>query len=1213
MARKWFGIFIFVLAICVVGYFILPGHHQRGHHFLKDGDFDRAIEAYERALEEGRSDADSADILQKLADLYLWKKRPAKAAELLERLVQVHPDNPEALSTLASAYLWTNPDNPQDPSDRNKQLAMGVYEKIVSLAPQDIAHLRKMTELYEWNDQMGKATDTWTRLIPLLPAETTTEQWIAAYEKLATYADWSKKLPQAIAAYEKLIELKPENYAYWTTLVQRHQWSEDIEGAIRVYMRMLNRFKGQELPEILEGLGRAYAATSQASEAIQYLEEYLAVRPENRAIRELVITLYTGQSQPIEALVHREYLAANFPDVPKYTDDLIQAYKDTFQYDKLAAIYEQQLAAEPRNHALRVALATAYVEAGRTEDAVALLHQVTEAGAADPEVLKLLARLYSDTQRFGESREALLALIREKPEETDALRKLAALYEKSKKLDEAAESHEAILVKDPADTGTRRTLVDIYTTLRRPDRAIAHAHALLEDNPDNMDILERLSNLYDWTGNLSAAAETYAHIVTLEPNDSFRHARLAEMYTRLGRHTDAVGHLARAVKFTPRRLGYRQDLADAYARAGDRAGQIAVLADIAKIFPDKTDYQLDLAEAYTDNRQFNEAVQIYLQLLETVQTDPDKVKVNLMLASVYERNNRRLQALQIHQSLLSLDPDNPQLLNAIGGQYMRIEDRGNARRFFQQVLDLEPDNLEATKQMATIAAWNNDLVRATALYKKFIARGGKDSEVHFLLGELYYDTERPALGYDQHQRALDRIAQTRMNLLARGSIARIQMRRGNLLEAIGQHETLVREYPDDRGVLEDYLETLVLAEEYERARTLGAVLTERFPNSGRGQRLVGRIDLETGRFAQAAVRFTELLAQHPNDPALKVDLARAYMEIGLGPKALPLLQQALASGVDTISDIRAIRDKYATSLSTSFSYLNGPRTEERFRQDTTFRHWLNEATRFTATTQVTRHKQNARPLNRKINDTIFGKFVRLDHDFLQQLRGYVGFGSEADGSRNQNSYLAGGIFTPLPETPVEVSYSGGRLATSPVEFLNFGGVEDRTAVDVTSRVSDRWRLGVGFSHADYDVRGSENVINGSGNFGYQRQWYGQAEYIWLDRDGHYLSTAYRFQRTRFKLSRGDLDTLVPVLISERSHTGHLRWEHQHSPQCFHGFSLFGGYDPVRVVPVYGAEGEFEHRFTEDVKGVLRARYLTETSRTGGGEEYEVTVGLEVKF
>jgi tetratricopeptide (TPR) repeat protein len=146
-----------------------------------------------------------------------------------------------------------------------------------------------------------------------------------------------------------------------------------------------------------------------------------------------------------------------------------------------------------------------------------------------------------------------------------------------------------------------------------------------------------------------------------------------------------------------------------------------------------------------------------------------------------------------------------------------------ARPAYQRLLKDDPKNKDALKRLGQMAMWRADSDAATArrYLEAFVAAGGDDYQIDFMLGEVitqFPDWQRATPHY---QRALAKLVKLEKPTLDDGKLrAKALYRLGRFDDSISAYDALVRQHPRDRGLRDEFYDVLVDMGRYDRARQL---------------------------------------------------------------------------------------------------------------------------------------------------------------------------------------------------------------------------------------------------------------------------------------------------------------------------------------------------------------------------------------------------------
>ncbi len=146
-----------------------------------------------------------------------------------------------------------------------------------------------------------------------------------------------------------------------------------------------------------------------------------------------------------------------------------------------------------------------------------------------------------------------------------------------------------------------------------------------------------------------------------------------------------------------------------------------------------------------------------------------------------------------------------------------------AQPAYQRILKEDPKNLEALKRLGQMAMWrtDSDAGAARRYLEAFVAGGGDDYQVDFLLGEIIIQFPDWQRATPHFQRGLSKVAKLEKPTLEdRRLRAKALYRLARFDESVAAFEALLRQYPRDRALRDEFYDVLVDMGRYDRARAL---------------------------------------------------------------------------------------------------------------------------------------------------------------------------------------------------------------------------------------------------------------------------------------------------------------------------------------------------------------------------------------------------------
>jgi tetratricopeptide (TPR) repeat protein len=419
-----------------------------------------AIEGYRAVLEEEPSDLTAIAALE---ELYESEGRWDDMQELLERRLDIATTTEEQVAARVRLARL------QEQRFGRRAEAIEQLEEILGLDPQNREALDELERLLA-------ADERWDALVDLLEGRShtsgATNEIVAVLGRLAVVQeDKLHDEAAAIATYERIASLAPENTPALTALVRLHRKRGAFEPAAEALERLAQTQAGleavstyQRLAELRENeLGDPRRATEALRRAFE-------IEPSSATTRELLKAHYQK---------HGEYLllAEILEDEEKRTNDRVQKVellkriaglyaKELGDPGRAAAQLERASELVPEDREVLLPLCDFYIAAGRSRDAVPVLEKIIESYGTRrvKEVAQYHHRLGRALEELGDSTAALErfdAAFKIDLTNVGVLRDLGRLCHRTGDLDRAQKTFRALLLQK-LDDGAGISKADVY-------------------------------------------------------------------------------------------------------------------------------------------------------------------------------------------------------------------------------------------------------------------------------------------------------------------------------------------------------------------------------------------------------------------------------------------------------------------------------------------------------------------------------------------------------------------------------------------------------------------------------------------------------------------------------------------------------------------------------------------------------------------------------
>jgi tetratricopeptide (TPR) repeat protein len=575
-----------------------------------------AIEEYKDAL---NADPGSAELNDALADLYFRTPGHLREAESTAReLLKTSPNDVDAHKLLGRVYLRQlsesqNSVSSSSPSGNALDQAISEYEKIVSLEPKDVEDRMVLGQLYTVKHEPKKAEEQFKTAQSIEPdsedvvlnlarlyaesgdiehaakvVEDVPESDRTAKMEFALGAayDQMKRPKDAIAAYQRAIDIEPDDVRTMAALAQALLNDDQLDAAMKVYreledadpddtgtlvhiaeiQRRQSKYEDalatirkalKKEPDNLEAgynegllldvLGR-YDESAQVYEHMVELTShangaYTADEKNNRSIfLDRLGAVYHEQNKTDQAIAAYQKMIDMGGDAAlRGYQGEVDTYRDAKQFDKAVEVARKASESNPKNSDLKLMLAGELTDAGKVDEGLALAKSQLKNDNSDDDrkVWLDLAQMYTRLHRWKEADEALnkaATLTSKKEDRTYLLFLRGALAERQKHYEPAEDFFRQALDIDPSNA-----MVLNYLGYMLADKGIKLPEALkmirkaVDQEPMNGAYLDSLGWVYFKMGQYELAEENLRQAVERTQTDPTVHEHLGDLYEKTGR------------------------------------------------------------------------------------------------------------------------------------------------------------------------------------------------------------------------------------------------------------------------------------------------------------------------------------------------------------------------------------------------------------------------------------------------------------------------------------------------------------------------------------------------------------------------------------------------------------------------------------------------------------------------------------------------------
>ena len=510
---------------------------------LKREDAERAVASLKEVI---RLDPNDAEALALLGEFYSLTGKEAEAVEMFRRWVGA----PSTLDTqfyraatrggeLTPDAAWGRLAQSLLKLGRNAE-AIDALRQALSADPENQTFLRLLARVVEQGGDSSAALAELKRLASTYPDSAALASLLARTQARAGRVDEAAASLRAAAARAADAD-------------KRAQLTDELAQVLTEAMRYDEAIAALEELLKARGVGEApLVADSDKEFAGEYLQKIITVQrqagrdadslktvarmrrllgPSSAMADFYQVTVLRDQGKRKEALEAVRAARLRQPEHPALLRLEATTLAELGQVEEAAQLLRARLSGNPAaDYDTQLAIASVYLEAGRTKEAVAAATKLVEMTPAEqPELLKQsLVMLSSAQERAGDfksAEDALRRVLAQDPDDATALNNLGYfLAERGERLQEALEMVKRAVRAEPANPYYLDSLGWVYFKLGQLDEAERHLNDALRRNPRSVAIHEHLGDLHQKRGRAEDARAAWRKALSysVEANETGR-------------------------------------------------------------------------------------------------------------------------------------------------------------------------------------------------------------------------------------------------------------------------------------------------------------------------------------------------------------------------------------------------------------------------------------------------------------------------------------------------------------------------------------------------------------------------------------------------------------------------------------------------------------------------------------------------------------------
>jgi tetratricopeptide (TPR) repeat protein len=654
------------------------------------GDIDRAIDVFQRAVDQGRREAWYPTVLAQyhkgLGDLYMAQGLPVLAAESYRRAIALDSWWPQAYLGLTRALASLG---------QTDELLVQL-QKAVEVAPGLVEAQVALADFYEQQGDGSRALELYRSTAAAHPGNP------RATLALAQALQTRQRFEEAEQTYRRTLVLTPGNseaYVDFAALLLDQARYGEAEPMLLAALETNQRNMNAHIQ-----MGVLAQQQGDAAQAVEWFKRAARVRPDTQPTNLVLI-------------------------------DLLQRYG---HYDLSLTYLREALAQNPTDVEMVLRQARAQRLLGRTGDALTTLLEAARLNLSSALLSAELGELYVAQGRPEAALAAYRQTVALNPDEEAFYIRLAALWRSQAQFDAA----EAILragltqVKRPAPLYA--ALADLYLQMGRAHDTKTLLDTTLAQLGEESALVIAMGSYYEAQAVQGVAPDDsaevwYSDYLAKVANDPAARMALGDHYLRRGKHSEAIAQYEAAIALTPTSAGTYLAAATAYAAANRNEDAEAALRQATILEPTLAEAYTALAKLYRTQSRFEEARAVYAtglqlapidgplyvayadflvdqgdrdraaQLLATADQIAPTVEMLLARAVVYSKLQQHDAALADLLAARAKEPGALDVLLALGDYYRDRGDTVNAQAAYADATKMSPGIAAGRVRLARLA------------------------------------------------------------------------------------------------------------------------------------------------------------------------------------------------------------------------------------------------------------------------------------------------------------------------------------------------------------------------------------------------------------------------------------------------------------------------------------------------------------------------------
>jgi cellulose synthase operon protein C len=592
-------------------------------------------------------------------------------------------------------------------------------------------------------------------------------------------------------------------------------------------------------------------AANQFNSAQEKVDSLLEKDPKDPQVHATVASLMAAQGNTASAIREIETAISLAPNEPGLRIALGLLEIKANRIDTAESSLKDAVELDPNSVAPLIALGSYYLQFKRYTEAQQQFLRAKDVQPTNPEIWSDLAHVQLAQGNRAEAERIMQQAKQTLLRDSNGYRLLGDFYIATNQMDKAVTEYASLYRDHPEDPAVQKNYIQLLIIKVRLNEAAELNKSLLKEHPQDEDGLLYQGQILNGQGQFASAVHPLETILNENPNNAMAHYHLGVAHNGLGNLERAEGEWRQAVSIRPDLVDAQTALATIAIRNGDMHALAFIGNQLVK-------YQPNLPNGYL----FRATAETNLQRFANAGADLRQAK--------------------------ALAPDTPDPYIQTGNLQVAEGRLEEAESSYEQALKIDPGSLEALRRLVEFYLREKRADKALARVDAQVT-AANTSLSHYLRAVALLSMQDLTAGETELRKA---ISLDNSNLEAIEALARVEVARGSIDQAIAVYQKAVQDNPRNDGLcvtLGSLLETRGNLDGAEQSYKKALQIR---PDNADAANDLAYLLLKKGDADGALILAQQARRAMPNSPNVADTLGWAYFKRGMYSQALELLHEA---------------------------------------------------------------------------------------------------------------------------------------------------------------------------------------------------------------------------------------------------------------------------------------------------------------------------------